>query len=80
MDKILKLKKKINQIENILKTIKEELETLEIQNNQPAIETKENNFSVSDDELKAEHTRLYEEFKNKNFKAIEEFIRNKNKE
>lgn len=82
MDKIDRLKKKIEQIEALLVEIKSELEALskegEIKLNKQ-LQTETETTIPSNDELRLEYDRLYQDFIASNTRAIEEFIKGKSK-
>ncbi|MFN7064888.1 MAG: hypothetical protein ACK4OF_01875 [Aquificaceae bacterium] len=83
MNRFANIKKKIQLIENILNEIKNELETLiKESETQPkkVNKSKKEALLSPDKELQAEHERLYKKFKTKNTKAIEEFVKEKNKD
>lgn len=79
MNRIDRVKAKIEQIERLLAEVKDELETLgkESQSQPKKIRTQES--LPSEEELQAEYAKLYQEFVAKNSKVIEEFIKGKSK-
>lgn len=87
MGRIDSIMAKIEQMENLLAEVKSELETLK-KEKEDLIQSGEARKSrklyrveplPAEEELRAEYERLYDEFKNKNFNAIEEFVKGKSK-
>jgi hypothetical protein len=79
MNRFDNIKKKIQHIENLLAEIKNELEILiKEKETQPKKASKKESLP-SNEELRVEYERLYEKFRTKNTKAIDEFIKEKSK-
>jgi len=79
MNRIIRIREKIERIENLLTEIKNELETLSKERVvQPKKLHKEEPLPP-EEELRAEYERLYDAYIKKNFKPIEEFFKGKNK-
>lgn len=79
MNKVEIIKKKIDQIEGLLVEIKGELETLSKENEPRPRRQQAEEILPSDEELRLEYDRLYQEFVVSNSRAIEEFIQGKSK-
>lgn len=81
MNKIESVKKKIEQIEKILSEIKIELDILSKENESKQKQIKQQGVTLpSDEELRSEYDRLYQEFISSNSRVVEEFIKSKSKE
>lgn len=81
MNKIDKVKAKIEQIERLLSEVKSELGAFS-ESEQTSSKKTSSSSSVpipSEHELQAEFEKLYEEFKIKNLEAIKSFIKEKDK-
>jgi len=79
MNKVEIIKKKIDQIEGLLVDLKGELETLSKENEPRPRRQQAEEILPSDEELRLEYDRLYQEFVVSNSRAIEEFIKGKSK-
>ncbi len=79
MNKIDSIRAKIERIETLLAEIKVALETLSKEGESQLKKVHKEESLPSEKELRAEYERLYEEFIGKNSKAIEEFIKGKDK-
>jgi len=81
MKRVDTIKQKVERIEGLLAEIKKELEILskEEQTKQRRQRRTEETLP-SDEELRSEHDRLYQEFIATNSKAIKEFIKGKSKD
>ena len=79
MSRIDRVKTKIQQIEKLMAEVKGEIEAIakETQSQPKKVHAEE--LLPSEEQLREEYGRLYEEFMVRNFKAIEEFIKNKSK-
>ncbi len=78
MSSVDTIKNKIEKIEKLLTEVKNELNL--INDNKPQLKRiRKDEPLPSEEELKAEYERLYEEFVAKNSQSIEEFIKTKNK-
>jgi hypothetical protein len=81
MNNIEIIRKKIEQIENLLAEIKNKLEMLgkESANKPVKQQRKKEEILPSFEELKAEYDRLYQEYINSGQDSVSEFIRGKSK-
>jgi len=80
MNRIDSIKVKVERIENLLAEIKRELETLSKEEDIKRVKQRRTKETLpSDEELRSEYDRLYQEFIASNSKAVEEFIKGKSK-
>lgn len=80
MNKLENIKKKIEQVEQLLAEIKEELEALTREVNFRQTKTQQpEEVLPPDEELRLEYDRLYQDFISLNSVAVEEFIKSKSK-
>lgn len=80
MNKIRLIKKKIEQIEGLLFEITNELEAFDKEIEGKRMKQRYAEESIpSDEELRLEYDRLYQDYIASNVRAVEEFIKGKNK-
>lgn len=80
MNRLETIKKKIEQVEELLIEIKGELEALSKENESRQTKSRQIEENLpSDDELRSEYDRLYQGFISSNSGVVEEFIKSKSK-
>jgi len=80
MNRLETIKKKIEQVEELLIEIKGEVEALSKENESRQTKSRQPEEDLpSDDELRSEYDRLYQDFISSNSGAVEEFIKSKSK-
>lgn len=80
MNSLEKIKNKIEQIEELLDEIKGEVEALSKENESRQTKARQpQEVLPSDEELRSEYDRLYQDFGSSNSGAVEEFIKSKSK-
>jgi len=80
MNRLETIKKKIEQIEELLIEIKGEVEALSKENESIQTKSRQPEEDLpSDDELRLEYDRLYQDFISSNSGVVEEFIKSKSK-
>lgn len=80
MNKIETIKKKMERIEELLAEIKSELEALSKEGEaKPKKQRQAEEVIPSDDELRLEYDRLYQDFIASSSRVVEEFIKGKSK-
>jgi curved DNA-binding protein CbpA len=80
MNKLETIKKKIEQIEELLAEIKGEVDALSQENESRQTKPRQTaEVLPSDEELRSEYDRLYQDFVSSNSGAVEGFIKSKSK-
>lgn len=80
MNKLETIKKKIEQIEELLAEIKGEVEALSQENKSRQTKARQTaEVLPSDEELRSEYDRLYQDFVSLNSGTVEDFIKSKSK-
>jgi hypothetical protein len=80
MNRLETIKKKIEQVEELLVEIKGEVEALSRESESRQTKTRQpEEVLPSDEELRSEYDRLYQDFISSNSGAVEEFIKSKSK-
>lgn len=80
MNRFETIKKKIEQVEELLAEIKGEVEALSKENESRQTKTRQpEEVLPSDEELRLEYDRLYQDFISSNSAVVEEFIKSKSK-
>ncbi|HXF68874.1 MAG TPA: hypothetical protein VNK89_03630 [Thermoflexus sp.] len=80
MNRLEIIKRKIEQVEELLAEIKREVEALSKENESRQTKTRQpEEVLPSDEELRSEYDRLYQDFISSGSGAVEEFIKSKSK-
>lgn len=80
MNRLETIKEKIEQIERLLAEVKGELEAIGKEDeSKPTKRRQAEEILPSDEELRSEYNRLYQEFIASNSRAVEEFVEGKSK-
>ncbi len=80
MNRLETIKKKIEQVEELLVEIKGEVEALSRESESQQTKTRQpEEVLPSDEELRSEYDRLYQDFISSNSGVVEEFIKSKSK-
>ncbi|MCS6965795.1 MAG: hypothetical protein NZ473_03400 [Candidatus Kapabacteria bacterium] len=80
MNRLKTIRKKIEQVEALLAEIKGEVEALSKENESRQTKARQpEEVLPSDEELRSEYDRLYQDFISSNSGAVEEFVKSKSK-